>query len=959
MRELICCYIFLIAVFALRGADVLPDERRPINWTPGTTVGVHAGIPSAGWPVVDLTTLGVATGNSAAVNSAAVAAAITTYNGTNTVLYFPAGTYQWNGYTAGFNRSGFALRGAGMFQTTLVSNSGGAAFAIGTNPGFGQTAFNPTGTVASGFTRGSTSITVTSNGNGVGFRSNELLYCSIPNDPAIPVLAYSGQESGFLDHMNYVVTATNNGGGSWTLTLRQPISRDYAGTITVDQAQPGINTPRNIGIEDMTLNCNSVASRNGGVFDTVSNAWAKNVRVTNADNYPFSIYNSIHVTITGCFAAESIGTGSSHAGIAIYSNCNGVLVEDNIIVGNYAGIIVQTSVNCAVSHNFLFKCLVTLSPNHAAFPHHNVYEGNIADNANTDGTHGGTSTSTFHRNWFMAVSNATSPLPPTTWNTSTGLPVGAVESYGFSAKRWTVKYSLLRNIFGTPGYSNAINALNLDGQPNLGNGFSYGYGTYGGAAATLSVRASDSAGTVTAPSGHGITTGSYTDVYWGAFDAGYNKSYIRRNMLVGTVSGSTIPVSGGFGDVLPDAPSAVFVPTANTSIRTYPQDWDGTNFRPHRWAATLTEKNEWTSLVFTVTAAQSSIAIAQDRVSRAIANYTWFDNRAIFRIVGFQTAEGDISMSGSTLTLNYGLGPWFGAITVGNTYTLDPSYGGFQELDLDVRRTAIARANRTQQGTLLLEDLQSGETTPASYIYGSAPGFLTGYVFPVFDVDSIGTLSVRRLPAGDRYMTFLDTGSFDGNTVATPQFSPSAGTLAAGSTVTITCSTTGSTIYYTLDGSTPTTSSSVYSTPVSLSVGTTVLKAIGVKSGLTNSIVQIGTYVLVNPPVAASGLNATTASTTQINVTWSDNSDNETGFRLERRIGVGSWGAVTTTAANATSYNDTGLTPATTYEYRVYAVNIAGDSTASNTASDTTNSEGGGGASATIQTLNVGTLTLP
>ena len=96
-----------------------------------------------------------------------------------------------------------------------------------------------------------------------------------------------------------------------------------------------------------------------------------------------------------------------------------------------------------------------------------------------------------------------------------------------------------------------------------------------------------------------------------------------------------------------------------------------------------------------------------------------------------------------------------------------------------------------------------------------------------------------------------------------------------------------------------------------------------------------------SPPVAASGLNATTASSTQINVTWNDNSDNETGFRLERRIGVGSWSTVTTTAANATSYSNTGLTPSTTYEYRVFAVNGAGDATASNTDSATTDAGSG------------------
>ncbi len=98
-----------------------------------------------------------------------------------------------------------------------------------------------------------------------------------------------------------------------------------------------------------------------------------------------------------------------------------------------------------------------------------------------------------------------------------------------------------------------------------------------------------------------------------------------------------------------------------------------------------------------------------------------------------------------------------------------------------------------------------------------------------------------------------------------------------------------------------------------------------------------------SPPIAASGLTATTISSTQINVAWSDNSDNETGFRLERRIGAGSWGVVATTSAGIETYSDTGLSPATTYEYRVIAVNGAGESSASNTDSATTDAGGGGG----------------
>lgn len=72
-------------------------------------------------------------------------------------------------------------------------------------------------------------------------------------------------------------------------------------------------------------------------------------------------------------------------------------------------------------------------------------------------------------------------------------------------------------------------------------------------------------------------------------------------------------------------------------------------------------------------------------------------------------------------------------------------------------------------------------------------------------------------------------------TVATPTISIS------GSTATISCSTSGATIYYTLNGNTPTTSSTQYSSPITLS-GACTIKAIAVKSGMTNSSVASQSY---------------------------------------------------------------------------------------------------------------------
>jgi hypothetical protein len=85
------------------------------------------------------------------------------------------------------------------------------------------------------------------------------------------------------------------------------------------------------------------------------------------------------------------------------------------------------------------------------------------------------------------------------------------------------------------------------------------------------------------------------------------------------------------------------------------------------------------------------------------------------------------------------------------------------------------------------------------------------------------------------------------------------------------------------------------------------------------------------PPSTVSGLAATAASATQINLTWTAATDNVivTGYRVERCSGA----ACTTFAQIATpattSYSDTGLTASTAYSYRVKAVDAAGNASAS------------------------------
>lgn len=85
--------------------------------------------------------------------------------------------------------------------------------------------------------------------------------------------------------------------------------------------------------------------------------------------------------------------------------------------------------------------------------------------------------------------------------------------------------------------------------------------------------------------------------------------------------------------------------------------------------------------------------------------------------------------------------------------------------------------------------------------------------------------------------------------VESPVFSPAAGTYSAAQLVTISSGTNGATIYYTIDGSTPTTSSTLYKSSVAVSA-TKVLKAIAVKSDMTTSSVGVAEYTINTPDTA-------------------------------------------------------------------------------------------------------------
>jgi hypothetical protein len=202
----------------------------------------------------------------------------------------------------------------------------------------------------------------------------------------------------------------------------------------------------------------------------------------------------------------------------------------------------------------------------------------------------------------------------------------------------------------------------------------------------------------------------------------------------------------------------------------------------------------------------------------------------------------------------------------GSIVTVVPGSYGFQEQDQDTFQdwntiwagTTLARMNyyllmpddtNTITATAGIPAFESigADTLPASLYRSSVPDFFTGTGLSWPPIDPLSpTSSEQAIPAGIRYVN---------NVVAPPEFTPVSG--SATYSVSISGPTSGASYYYTTDGSTPTVSSTLYTSPIVISADPTTIKVIGAASELSNSVVVTGTFTSAPAP-SNSGLHFST-----------------------------------------------------------------------------------------------------
>jgi len=145
------------------------------------------------------------------------------------------------------------------------------------------------------------------------------------------------------------------------------------------------------------------------------------------------------------------------------------------------------------------------------------------------------------------------------------------------------------------------------------------------------------------------------------------------------------------------------------------------------------------------------------------------------------------------------------------------------------------------------------DATPGATIYYTTDGSIPTTSSRVYAaaIPVAVTTTINAIATASGYSTSAQNSAVYAISLpaAPPTFTPAAGTYTSAQSVALADSTPGATIYYTTDGSTPTTSSRVYSAAIPVAV-TTTINAIATASGYSNSSVSTAVYTI---SLAASG----------------------------------------------------------------------------------------------------------
>jgi LysM repeat protein len=185
---------------------------------------------------------------------------------------------------------------------------------------------------------------------------------------------------------------------------------------------------------------------------------------------------------------------------------------------------------------------------------------------------------------------------------------------------------------------------------------------------------------------------------------------------------------------------------------------------------------------------------------------------------------------------------------------------------LPVPTFSVAAGTYTTPQTVTISDATAG-TTIYYTTNGTAPTTSSAVYSSAITVSANETLEAIAVELGYTNSAVASAAYTIAPVLPTPTFSPDTGIFTTSQTVTISNATAGTTIHYTMDGTTPTSSSTVYTGPITVTA-TTTLQAIAAKTGYTNSPVATSICtinpLLPSPTFSAAAGTYTTSQTVSI-----------------------------------------------------------------------------------------------
>lgn len=559
----------------------IPAPRRT-NWAPGTRTGVVGGIyqyrpGGANQRITQVNVVAYGADPTGLTDSGPAIRAAILACAAGQVVWFPAGLYLIaSSIILSHAKKNITFRGAGIGTSKLVIQ-GNVVIAIGSNSDYQWLYPSSNNQITTGLTQGATELTIAST---TAFSVGQLISLWIENETddaqitagAAPNFAVYGYAS-LRRPKHRVVSKT-----STTLTIEPPIYFPVRAGLSV-LVQAAQLQGEGVGFEELEIDCSLCTNGFPFSFEQCVNCWTYRVKVTNTTNYHLYVSSCLHTEIRECWF-DGRRAGGTNGAALLYASSSAGLMEHTVLARNFPCIEVNfgSHGNAFVHSVYERQAGVSggmMNTNHAAHNSHNIYEASISPNVQSDGYFGSASDDTLFRNWFHgAIANQSST------------------TFTFSLNRFARNFNVLGNIMGWSGYKNGAMSF---GNPNMGNGFFTGSAqpTIGDfwadwkATATITTRASNTAGTMTLNSGS-LAVGQLCHVIW---DATANRSPNRFQFTVptGGVTGNVITIAAAAGTALPLVGTAVQVFMGPSGYQETDQpDCEGSTFRRGNYFALAT-----------------------------------------------------------------------------------------------------------------------------------------------------------------------------------------------------------------------------------------------------------------------------------------------------------------------------------------------------------------------------------